>query len=484
MFLIQMRPVMHILGILLMILSGAMTAPMLMDLAHNDAEWIVFFRSQIVTGFIGLSLFLATRTKLFKLTLKQTFFLTTSGWLALAAFAALPFTFSHSAINYSHAFFESMSGLTGTGSTALRGLDNMPRGLLLWRALLQFIGSVGFLAVSFSVLPLLQASGMQLFKRDTIDAEKIMPSIQQSIMYILLIYSLMVVVCMASLHMAGMPWFDALCHAMSAMSTGGFSTSDASLAGFRDDAGVQSVLIIFMILAALPFPLYLRFAKGDFRSLLSSDQVHAFLTTIVALVWIIAVYIFLTDAGSIKSSILDTTFMVVSAMTTTGLVTHDYSEWGHMVVGMIFLTAFIGGCSGSTAGGIKVFRFQIFFRMLHLQMKRLIKPNAVYRVEYNGKTISPEIQVALACFFFIFILSWIMLSIALQLSGHDFSTAFSGALAALSNTGTGATNGIGNDIAFYSMSNMSIWIYTTAMLLGRLEFLVVFVLFMPRFWKA
>lgn len=176
--------------------------------------------------------------------------------------------------------------------------------------------------------------------------------------------------------------------------------------------------------------------------------------------------------------------MVVSAMTTTGLVTHDYSEWGHMVVGMIFLTAFIGGCSGSTAGGIKVFRFQIFFRMLHLQMKRLIKPNAVYRVEYNGKTISPEIQVALACFFFIFILSWIMLSIALQLSGHDFSTAFSGALAALSNTGTGATNGIGNDIAFYSMSNMSIWIYTTAMLLGRLEFLVVFVLFMPRFWKA
>lgn len=484
MFLVQMRPVLHVLGILLMILSATMAVPMALDLSQDNADWIIFFRSLLTCGFIGLSLFLATRQKLLSLTLKQTFFLTTSGWIVVAAFAALPFTFSHSAINYSHAFFEAMSGLTGTGSTAIRDLDNMPKGILLWRALLEFIGGVGFLAVSFSVLPLLQASGMQIFKRDAIDSDKILPSVSQSISYILIIYSLLVATCMALLTVVGMNAFDALCYAMSALATGGFSTSDAGLANFHDDAGVQGVLIIFMLLAALPFPLYLRLLQGNPRPLFQSEQVRAFLTTIVILIWIIALYLLLTGQASLKTSMLDTTFMVVSAITTTGLVTHDYAIWGHMVIGIIFLTAFIGGCSGSTAGGIKIFRFQIFFRMLHLQLKRLIKPSGIYRVEYNDKTVDPQIQIALACFFFIFMLSWLFLSIALQLSGHDFSTSFSGALAALSNTGTGGTNGIGSDISFYSMSNASIWIYTVAMLLGRLEFLGVFVLFMPRFWKV
>ena len=469
------KPIFYVNGILLLILSVAMLLPAMVDLAGSSSDWRVFAGAQIITAFFGFALIFMNQQKKFHMTAKETFVMTVLSWIIIAGFAALPFCFSEIHLSYSNAFFEAMSGITATGSTVITGLDHLPHGILFWRSLLHWLGGIGFLIVALAIFPMLQISGMQLFKTQSFEVAKVMPSAVQMAVYIVLIYVFMTLACVALLHaVAGLDLFVAVCHAMGAISTGGFSTSDASIGHFRNP-GAEAILAVFMILGSLPFALYLRVTKGDWAALLKDSQVGAFLTIICVLTGITVFWLTATGQLPFLYAVRSALFMIVSFITTTGFFAADYNTWGHFVVGIAFLAVFLGACSGSAGGGIKTFRLQILSMMVQQQGRQLMLPNGLFQVHYNGKIIRPNVQAAVGGFLFVYFMSWMVVSMLLQMSGMESMRAFMSALTALSNTAAA-----GN---FEGLDPAPIWILTTAMLLGRLEFMTVLVLLMPRFWR-
>lgn len=477
----SLRPIFYINGILLLILAAAMSVPMLVDLADANAEWKTFVSAQIVTGFTGMLLMFMNRQDAFRLSVKETFLLTALSWAMIAAFSALPFFLSTPGLDYTKSFFEAMSGITATGSTAIRGLDGLPRGILLWRAMLHWLGGIGFLITALSILPMLQVSGMQLFRSQSLDTEKIMPSVSQMAFYVCLIYSGLSLCAVLCLSFAGMNTFDAICHAMGALSTGGFSTHDASAEYFQNGL-ISLVLIFFMILAALPFVLYVRLFKGDRDALSKDSQVRTFFSLLGMFIFVMAAYMAIIEHQPLLDAIRRATFLAVSTMTTTGLASGDHTLWGPFISGIVFMAMFIGGCSGAPASGIKTFRLKILWFMVQQQLRKLVTPHGIFKVHYNGKIVEPNVQAAVAGLFFISIAAWMLVGVLLQLTGLDFAPAFFGAVAAISNTGTGATLG-GAAVSYAALEAPSIWVLSAAMLFGRLEFLTLLVVLMPRFWR-
>lgn len=474
------RSIFYINGILLLIFSVAMLLPLSVDLHDGNAEWKSFAVAQLVTGLTGLMLIFTNRQDGFRLSLRETFLLTAFSWLAAAAFGALPFVFSGLDLTYTQSFFEAMSGITATGSTVLRGLDDMPRGILLWRSMLHWLGGAGFLVTAMSILPMLQVSGMQMFRSQSLDVEKIMPSASQMAIYVSLIYAGLTALCAFCLSYVGMSGFDAICHAMGALSTGGFSTHDASV-GFFHNGLVSLTLSIFMVAAALPFVLYVRVFKKDEKALLADSQVRTFFGLIGLLSMIMACYLFIIEGQSFTDAVRHAVFLTVSTLTTTGFASGDYTLWGPFVAGIVFLAMFVGGCSGSPAGGIKVFRLKILWFMVQQQLRKLVTPHGVFQVHYNGKIVEPNVQAAVAGLFFIAILAWVVVGVLLQLTGLAFAPAFFSAVAAISNTGTGGFLSL--DAAYAGLESPSLWVLSVAMLFGRLEFLTLLVVLMPRFWR-
>jgi len=476
------KPVFYINGILLLILSGFMLFPVLIDLADDSADWKVFASAQIVTSFIGFSLIFTNREKSFSLSLRQTFILVTMSWIFLTVFAALPFAFANIHMSLADAFFEAASGLTTTGSTVISDLDGLPRGILLWRAILQGLGGIGFLIVALAVLPLLQISGMQIFKTQSFGMEKVLPSAQQMAFYILMIYLALIFTAAIMFYIFDMNAFDAFCHAMTTVATAGFSNYDASLGHFNSRA-IDLIAIVFMWLGALPFVLYVRMLKGDNRALVNDSQVTAFFSIIFVLAGIAAAYLVLTGQKTLFDAFVNATFMVTTLVTTTGFASEDYTQWGPLVIGIAFVATFLGGCSGSTSGGIKTFRLQILWYMFQQQIRKLIVPRGVFHVHYNGKIVEHSIQASVAGFIFVFLLTWLAFALMLLTTGLDFVTALSGAATAISNVGPGLGPLIGPAGNFTALPNDAIWILSFAMLLGRVELLTFFVLLAPRFWR-
>lgn len=477
------RPVFYVNGILLLVLAAAMIAPILVDLADNSSDWQVFASAQAVTAFIGLALVMMNRQQGFKISLRETFLLTTFGWVFMASFGALPFVFSQAEMNFTGGFFEAMSAITTTGSTAITGLDALPRGIILWRFMLLWIGGIGFLIIALAVFPLLQISGMQIFKTQSFQIEKVMPSASQMAAFLVLIYTALTTLCGVFLYAAGMTPFDAICHAMAAISTGGISTHDSAVAWFNSPI-IELILVSFMIMGGIPFVLYLRFLRGDRGAIWQDSQVRTFFAIIALMTVTCTWWLMHTDKMQGIEAFRNALFLTVSYITTTGFVNGDHSDWGHFAVGIAFISIFMGSCSGSTAGGIKIFRLQILFLMLKQQLSKLITPHGVFQVRYNGKLVEPSVQSAVAGFFFIFIMSWLVIGVALQLTGLDFETAFSGAISAISNTGVGTGDLIGPSGNFANLPSSSIWVMSFAMLFGRIEFLTLLVVLMPRFWRG
>ncbi len=478
----NLKPVFYVTGILLIILAAAMLAPCLVDLLNDSDDSRVFLSSALITGFFGLTLAFMNKQKEFQMALRETFLLTSISYIFMAGFGALPFMLSGLHLGYADAFFEAMSGITTTGSTVISGLDVLPHGILLWRAMLAFVGGIGFLILALAVFPMLQVSGMQIFKTQSFQIEKVMPSAHQMATYISLIYAGLTLMCAIALHLAGMGDFDAICHAMSAMSTGGFSTHDTSIA-FFNSAPIELILVLFMVLSSLPFVLYLRLGKGDWKAFWRDSQVRVFFIVLGALTLSTGVYLLLNTDMSFFPALNNALFLVTSYITTTGFTNSDYAIWGHFIVGIAFLATFLGSCSGSTAGGIKIFRLQILFLMLKQQLQKLMTPHGIFQVRYNNKLVESSVQAGVAGFFFVYIMSWLALGVILQLTGLDFTTAFSGAIAAISNTGVGTGDIIGPAANFAALPTESVWVFSLAMLFGRVEFLTLLVLLMPSFWK-
>jgi trk system potassium uptake protein TrkH len=478
------RPIFFVNGILLTTLSMAMVFPAIVDAATGHPDWQVFAASAGLTLFIGVTLILTTRTGFARFTLRQAFALTTFSWLVMVIFAALPFAFSDLQLSYTDAFFEAMSGVTTTGSTVIQGLDETPPGLLLWRALLQWLGGVGIIVTAVAVLPMLQVGGMQLFRMESSDtSEKVMPRATQIATNIAVIYVVLTLLCVISMWMAGMTIFEAVAHAMTTIATGGFSTSDGSIGHFRSPM-IDWIVIVGMIIGGLPFVLYLQALRGRPGLLWRDSQVRWFLGILVLAI------IMLTVAHSISNGVHPlvalhyVTFNAVSIMTGTGYTTTNFDGWGPFATMGFFFLMFIGGCAGSTTCGIKVFRFQVLYATARVQLARLMRPHGVFIPYYNQKPIPETVMESVMGFFFIFVLCFTVLAVGLGILGLDFLTSASGAATAIANVGPGLGDIIGPHGNFASLPDAAKWLLSAGMLLGRLELFTVLILFVPSFWRG
>ncbi len=480
---IDLRPVILVIGVFMAILGVSMLAPALVDFSLGNATWPVFIGAAAVSITIGLGLWASARGTTSQLSARQAILMTVGSWASLAALGALPFYWSGVTASYTDAFFESMSGITTTGATVITGLDNLPTGILLWRAILQWLGGLGIIVMAVAVLPMLQIGGMQLFKAEAFETpEKILPRATQISGSLTLVYAVLSAVCALLYASAGMGIADAVMHAMTTVATGGFSSKNLSIGAFGS-AQIEMIAIVFMILGSLPFILFVQLSGGRIRPLLRDAQVRAFALTVTALVLTLWFYLALTGQQPGLSGLRRAAFNLVSIMTGTGYASGDYESWGLFSTALFFIVMFIGGCAGSTACGIKIFRFQVLFQELRQQTARLIFPNGIFVKQFNGRPISEGVSSAVMSFFFLYLASFIVLAIALSLTGLDPLTAFSGAATAISNVGPGLGPVIGPTGNFSSLSDTAKWLLSAGMILGRLELFTVLVLLLPAFWR-
>ena len=481
---LDFRPILFILGVLLSTLAGAMCLPAVADAVSDNKDWQVFAVAAGFTAFVGGLFIFTARVPISSINVRQAFLLTALAWVIIPAFAALPMVFANLELSYTDAFFESMSGLTTTGSTVIVGLEQVQPGILLWRALLQWLGGIGIIGMAIAIMPLLQVGGMQLFRMESSDkSEKILPRAAQLITYIGFIYLFFTIICAFCYWLAGMSGFDAAAHAMTTIATGGFSTHDLSV-GYFENSKIEFIAIIFMLLGSLPFVLYLRALRGSTNAFLRDSQVHWFLAIVLCAIAAITVYLWRTKGMAPIDSLQNSAFNVVSIITGTGYATKDFSAWGPFALVIFLFLMFVGGCAGSTTCGIKIFRFQVLYATAVMQMRKLLQPHGVFLAYYNGKPIPDDVGSSVMSFFFLYAVSFAALAIGLGLIGLDFLTAISGAATAISNVGPGLGSTIGPSGAFITLPDSAKWLLSFGMLLGRLELFTIFVFLAPSFWRS
>ncbi len=480
----DLRPVGYVIGLLVAILGVTMLLPMLADIIEGRGEWNVFFESGVITILTGVVLAMSCANGVGEgLTIRQTFLLTTAVWAALPLFGAIPFVFGATELRFVDAYFEAMSGLTTTGSTVISGLDGLPRGLLLWRGILQWLGGIGIIVVAMVFLPELKVGGMQIFRSEGFETMgKILPRAQEIAGQISLIYVFLTVVCGLVYAGLGMSFFDALVHALTTLSTGGFSNYDASFGTFSGPAEYAASL--FMILAALPFVRYVQFVNGRTTSLWEDSQVRVFLGSIAILVAVMALFLTSVFPHHWEQAVRESLFNIVSIMSGTGYASVDYMAWGSFPIMLFFMIGLIGGCAGSTACSIKIFRYQMLIASIRAQIRRIRSPHGIFVAKFDGRPISSEVLGSVMSFFMFFVVSLGVLSWALALTGLDFVTAVSGAATALANIGPGLGDRIGPAVNFAWLNDTAKWLLSFGMLTGRLELMSVYVLFTIRFWRG
>ena len=478
---IIIQPIISVLGTFLLGLSFTMLIPGFLDLAENNLNWTGFFVSSLFTFFIGISLILINRGSNNKIEIKSAFILVVLSWLILSIFASIPFIASSVNLSITDSFFEAVSGLTTTGSTVISDLENTSRGIILWRAILQWLGGIGIIVSAISILPNLGVGGMQLFRLESSDtSEKILPRAASIATEITVLYIALSAICGISYWLIGLSSFDSLVHAMSTIATGGFSSRSDSLGGFNN---VETIAIIFMIISSLPFVLYLKAIRGRPTDIIKDQQVRGFFKTLfIASIAVISYLIIFKDFVSFDA-IRYSLFNVTSILTGTGFVTAEYDMWGTPIILVFLFITFIGGCAGSTTCGIKIFRLQIIYYNSKETIGKLISPNRVINKKYNGEHISQEITQSVITFLFIFIVTFIVLSVLLSFTGLDLITSFSAAATSISNVGPGLGSMIGPSYNFYEISDIGKWLLSAGMLAGRLEFLTLIVVFNKSFWK-
>jgi len=476
------RPVLYVIGLFLRTLAVFMLVPVIYDLLTGHVDIWAFVMAAIITAFTGMTLTISCKPEQFNMRPKQVFVLTTICWLAVSGFAALPLWFKLP-INYTDAFFETMSGITTTGSTILTGLDRLDHSVLIWRSLLQWFGGIGFIVVAVAVLPQLKVGGMRLFQSESSDwSEKALPRSGAIAKRIIVAYLIMTAACAYLYILGGMNAFEAINHSMTTVSTGGYATSDASMGHFKGPLIIWTSTA-FMILASLPFTLFVRCTRGEFHSLYNDVQVQAFVVFLGVIWLILSLWLWDNSRYTLWQSVTLVSFNTTSTVSTTGYAYGDYTLWGGFANLMFFFLLSVGGCSGSTAGGIKIFRFQIGGKLLNIQLKHLVHPKACFVQNYNNQKISDEILRSLIGFGFFFILLIAVMSLLLALCGLDPITSVSGATTAVANVGPGLGKIIGPAGNFSSLPDIAKWILSAGMLLGRLEVITVLVLFTPAFWK-
>jgi len=477
------KTVFFAIGVLLITLGTFMLIPFFVQFIYDERNG-TFLSSASITIFIGILLVLTNLEENKKLNLQQAFLLTTLSWLSIAIFGCIPFLLSNLNLSVVDAFFESMSGITTTGSTVITNLDNAPKGILIWRAILQWLGGIGVIVMAITVLPLLNIGGMQLFRMESSDTtEKILPRTREVTIIISIIYLTLTFTCGIAYWFVGMNIFDSIAHSMTTIATGGFSTYSSSI-GYFQNPKIEVIATIFIILGSIPFIAYLKFVKGDQKVFFKDVQIKGLIYILIISVLLMFLYLLLSNKEySLAENLRISTFNVVSILSGTGYVTSDFSLWGKFPLIFFLFLMFIGGCAGSTTCGIKIFRFQILGLFILNQIKKLIYPHGIFPMKYNNEKISNPFIYSIMTFIFLYFFIFFILAALLSLDGLDFVTALSGSASAISNVGPGLGDVIGPNGNFSDLPNFSKLSLSLGMLLGRLELFAVLVLFFPSFWK-
>ncbi len=480
----DLRPVGYVVGTLVALLGLTMVIPLLVDLAYGNAEWGVFLEAGVVTTVAGVSMALACANgKSEGLSIQQMFLLTTLIWLILPIFGGIPFMLGATEAGFTDAFFEAMSGMTTTGSTVFSGLDDLPEGLLLWRSMLQWFGGIGIIVVAMVFLPELKVGGMQVFRSEAFDTDgKVLPRAAEIASRISVIYVWLTLACFIAYLVVGMSGFDAINHALTTLSTGGFSTRDASFEAFQGPA--EYVSSFFMILASLPFVRYVQLIAGSAKPFWRDTQIHAYLAVIFGLTLCFAAYRLIVNEDHFEHSFREGLFNVTSIISGTGYASVDYQLWGAFPAVAFFFIGLIGGCAGSTACSVKIFRYQLLFASMRAQIRKIHSPNGVFTPRYQGRPVSEDVLSSVMAFFSFFIVTLGITSVLLAATGLDLVTAVSGAATALACVGPGLGDIIGPSGNFASLNDPAKWVLALAMLVGRLEVMSVFALFTIRFWRS
>ena len=474
------KTVFFTLGILQIILGIFMLIPVIAQLFYDEFD-SSFIGASIVTIIFGSLFFLSNLDHDKKLNLQQAFLLTALSWLSIAIFGSLPFVFSSTEFSFTNAFFESMSGITTTGSTIISNLEIIPKGILFWRAILQWLGGIGIIVMAITLMPLMNVGGMQLFKISSNDSsEKILPKSKEIALRLIYIYSILTALCAISYKALGMNFFDSLTHSMTTIATGGFSNYNDSI-GFFNNIYIEISAMVFIILGSLPFIAYIKFLSGNKKIFFSDIQIKTFLKIIVISIFILVIYLILNNSGQLNLRYIF--FNVISILTGTGYVNAQYDNWGSFPIILFLGLMFIGGCAGSTTCGIKIFRIQILYSFIVNHLKKIIYPKGIFILKYNQNTVGDKFVASIISFIYMYLVIFFIIAALLSLTGLDFITAISGAATSISNVGPGLGSIIGPNGNFSTLPDLSKWILTLGMILGRLELFAILVLFLPSFWK-
>jgi trk system potassium uptake protein TrkH len=457
-----------------------MLIPLIAQFFYNEID-SSFFGASIVTIIFGTLFFLSNLDHDKKLNLQQAFLLTALSWLSVAIFGSLPFVFSSIEFSFTNAFFESMSGITTTGSTIISNLENMPKGILLWRALLQWLGGIGIIIMAITLMPIMSVGGMQLFKISNNDSsEKILPKSKEIAMRLIYIYSFLTLLCGISYKILGMNIFDSLTHSMTTIATGGFSNYNESI-GFFNSISIEISAMIFIILGSLPFIAYIKFLNGNKKIFFSDIQIKTFLKIIIISIIILLIYLTINDSAQIN--LRSISFNVVSILTGTGYVNAQFDNWGSFPLILFLGLMFIGGCAGSTTCGIKIFRLQILYSFVSNQLKKIIYPKGIFVMKYDQNPVDNKFIASIISFIYMYFVIFFIITALLSITGLDLITSISGAATSISNVGPGLGSIIGPNGNFASLPDISKWILSFGMILGRLELFAILVLFLPSFWR-
>jgi len=475
------KTVFFTLGILQIILGISMVFPIITQIIFDELD-SSFIGASLITIIFGTLFFLSNLDHDKKLSLQNAFLLTALSWLSIAVFSSLPFIFSNLNLSITDSFFESMSGITTTGSTIITDLNSSPKAILLWRALLQWLGGIGIIVMAITLMPIMNVGGMQLFKVSSSDAsEKILPKTKEITLRLILIYLILTFLCSFFYNIFGMEFFDSLTHSMTTIATGGFSNYNESI-GYFNNIKIEIIAMIFIILGSIPFISYIKFLSGKKNIFYTDTQIKSFIKIIFYSIVILFFYLTIFNKSFSDVSLRSISFNVISILTGTGYVTQNFDDWGSFPLIYFLILMFIGGCAGSTACGIKIFRVQILYLFLKNQLKKIIYPRGIFIIKYDNNNVNEKFMASIIAFIYLYIIIFFIITAMLSLSGLDFTTSISGAATSISNVGPGLGELIGPNGNFSQLPDFSKWILSFGMLLGRLELFAILVLFLPSFW--
>ena len=476
------KTVFFTLGVLQIILGLSMLAPILTQFFYDELD-SGFVGSGLVTIIFGILFVLSNLDHDKKISLPQAFLLTTLAWLSVAIFGSLPFIFSSINLSLTDAFFESMSGITTTGSTIITNLNETSKSILLWRGMLQWLGGIGIVVMAITLMPLMNIGGMQLLNISTNDnPEKILPRSKEIALRLIFIYSALTFICALFYKIFGMNYFDSIVHSMTTIATGGFSNYNESI-GYFDNSLIELTSMVFIILGSIPFIAYIKYLNGDKKVFYNDAQIKTFIKIVIFSILLMYLYLIYKNGNIYETSFRAISFNVISILTGTGYVTQNFSEWGQFPLIYFLILMFIGGCAGSTTCGIKIFRVQILYQFISIQLKKIIYPRGIFKIRYEKNNIDEKFLASIVSFIFLYVVIFFVITALLSTGGLNLTTSISAAATSISNVGPGLGDIIGPDGNFSKLSDFSKWILSLAMILGRLELFAVLVLFIPSFWR-